>query len=92
MSNDTASAGYIEIMRLVNEMDAQGGRFKADVTTGLLAYSSGKIIALRRPRRQIRWLLRRMLRAHRELRSHSERYVYCSQRIRCSMALSPDSL
>ena len=39
MSNDTASAGYIEIMRLVNEMDAQGGRFKADVDnriTGLL--------------------------------------------------------
>lgn len=39
MSNDTASAAYIEIMRLVNEMDAQGGRFKADVDnriTGLL--------------------------------------------------------
>ena len=39
MSNDTASAGYIEIMRLVNEMDAQGGRLKADVDnriTGLL--------------------------------------------------------
>lgn len=39
MSNDTASKGYIEIMRLVNEMDAQSGRFKADVDnriTGLL--------------------------------------------------------
>lgn len=39
MSNDTASAGYIEIMRLVNEMDEQSGRFKADVDnriTGLL--------------------------------------------------------
>ena len=39
MSNDTASRGYIEIMRLVNEMDAQSGRFKADVDnriTGLL--------------------------------------------------------
>jgi len=31
MSNDTGSAGYIEIMRLVNEMDAQTGRFEADV-------------------------------------------------------------
>ena len=39
MSNDTASKGYIEVMRLVNEMDAQSGRFKADVDnriTGLL--------------------------------------------------------
>lgn len=39
MSNDTASAGYVEIMRLVNEMDEQSGRFKADVDnriTGLL--------------------------------------------------------
>jgi len=39
MSNDTASAAYTEIMRLVNEMDAQSGRFKADVDnriTGLL--------------------------------------------------------
>ncbi len=63
MSNDTASAGYIEIMRLVNEMDAQGGRFKADVDnriTGLLQRQNNR---LRRPRRQIRWLLRRTLRA-----------------------------
>lgn len=39
MSNDTASKGYVEIMRLVNEMDAQSDRFKADVDnriTGLL--------------------------------------------------------
>ena len=39
MSNDTATKGYVEIMRLVNEMDAQSGRFKADVDnriTGLL--------------------------------------------------------
>jgi len=39
MSNDTATKGYIEIMRLVNEMEAQSGRFKADVDnriTGLL--------------------------------------------------------
>jgi hypothetical protein len=31
MSNDTATKAYIEIMRLVNEQDAQSGRFKADV-------------------------------------------------------------
>lgn len=39
MSNDISSKGYVEIMRLVNEMDAQSGRFKADVDnriTGLL--------------------------------------------------------
>ena len=31
MSSDHASAAYVEIMRLVNEMDAQSSRFEADI-------------------------------------------------------------
>lgn len=45
MSNDTGSRGYIEIMRLVNEMDAQSGRFKADVQermTGMMQRQSNR--------------------------------------------------
>ena len=45
MSSDHASAAYVEIMRLVNEMDAQSGRFKADVDnrmTGMMRWQHSR--------------------------------------------------